>query len=148
MISPKESCVPVAVTMLCNGSGPPPGFVRRSRPVFAEWIRKYDCFPVQYHEQTEDPDMVWVWIPKEVNWAYERGDAFGKRHIIHEKRWCEARVKITGLQRGRSMWFKVELYFTVVSSIHSVMQAYPSRKLQYARLKRGNESGVLVRRVA
>ena len=148
----RQRCESVAVQILNNGSGPPPGFVRRPRPVFPEWISHYGCFPVQYHERIngsdEEIEEVWLWVPKEDNRAYERGDAYRKRHIIHERRWCEVRVKITELQRGKKIWFSVKVYFTVVSSIHSVMQAYPSRKLQYARLKKGNQSGVLVRRIA
>ena len=87
-----------------------------------------------------------MWIPSEDDRAYERGDAFRKRHIVHEKRWCEARVRITSLKRGRAMWFSVKEYFTVVSSIHSVMQSFPTRQISYSRLKKGNESGLLVRR--
>ena len=137
---------PVAVTILCNGSGPPPGFVKRPRPVFPEFVTKAPWWPVQYHEYIKDDESVWLWIPKEDNLAYERGEALRKKHIVHEKRWCESRVEITNLARGKTMWFPASVYFTVVSSIHSVLQAYPGRKIQFARLKKGKESGVLVRR--
>lgn len=156
----KALCESVAVQVLCNGNGPPPGFVRRSRPVYPEFAVHAEWWPIQYHQKIEpivrdndrysdeEIDQVWLWIPREDNLAYERGDAFRKRHIVHTKRWCESRIKITHLKRGKTIWFSVEVYFKVVSSIHSVLQAYPSRRIEYARLKRGNESGVLVRRIA
>ncbi len=134
------------VRVLSNGSGPPADFVMRPAPVYRAWIIHYHCFPIQYHQESEDEGKVWLWIPKENNRAYERGDAFRKRHIIHERRWCKARIKITFLKRGKKMWFSAKLYFTVVSSIHSVLQSYPSRRISYVRSRKGNDVGVLVRR--
>src|SRR5262249_6935942 len=99
----------------------------------------------QPHDSSND--LVWLWIPKADDQAYERRNST-RRHIIHEKRWCESRILITELQRGKSRWFPVKLYFTVVSSINSVMQSYPTRKITYARIKKGSMSGVLVKRTA
>ncbi len=114
--------------------------------MFPEFVVHAPWWTVQYHEKNGDDDTVWLWVSKDENRAYERGEAYRKRHIVHERRWCDARIKITELQRGKSYWFSIKAYFTVVSSIHSVLQAYPGRKISYERLRKGNESGVLVRR--
>lgn len=135
------------VRVLSNGDTPSPGFVRRSHHVWPEFVIHAPWWPIQEHQRiSDDSDMVILWIPKADNLAYERGEHFRKQHIVHRKRWCDARWKITALARGHTRWFPVELYFTVVSSIHSVMEAYPSRRLRYARQRRGLQQGVIVRR--
>ena len=143
-----SNSVPPEVRVLFNGDQPPRGFVMRPRPVIPEFVVHCSWWPMQYHQRIngDSDSKVWLWIPKADNLAYERGEAFRKRHIIHEKRWCDARRKITVLRRGTSYWFPIKHYFTVVSSIHSVMEAYPSRRLVYIRLKRGLQSGVRVKR--
>jgi hypothetical protein len=142
-----SNSVPPSVRVLTENETPTPGYVSRRGPVYPEFVIHASWWPVQEHQPLiDDPDMIVLWIPKADNLAYERGEAFRKRHIVHEKRWCDSRWKITALPRGKSRWFPIKEYFTVVSSIHSVMQAYPSRRLDYVRLKRGLQSGVLVRR--
>lgn len=137
----------VQVRVLKDGENPSKGFCQRRGPVYPEFVIHASWWPVQEHQPLiDDPDMIVLWIPKADNLAYERGEAFRKRHIVHEKRWCDSRRKITVLARGRSRWFPIKHYFTVVSSIHSVMEAYPSRRLVYVRLKHGLQSGVLVKR--
>ncbi len=139
-------CDSPPVRVLSNGSGPPAGFVMRPVSVYREWIIQYPHFPVQYHENCEDEGKVWLWIPREDNVAYEKGEGYRQTHIVHERRWCNSRIKVTCMKRGSKAWFSEKLVSTVVSSIHSVMQSYPSRKITYSRLRRGNESGILVRR--
>src|SRR6185369_1230913 len=116
-------------------------------PVLPIFMRHASWWPVQYHEpHHESNELVWLWIPKEDNIAYERRQSL-KAHIVHKKRWCASRIKITCLERGRYKWFPIDLYFTVVSSIHSVMQAYPSRKIVYNRVRRHGVQGVRVKRL-
>ena len=135
------------VRVLTEADEPSPGFVSRPRPVWPEFALRATWWPIQEHQSLSDESlMVILWIPKADNLAYERGDGFRQRHIVHKKRWCDARIKITSLSSGCSRWFPVKHYFTVVSSIHSVMESYPSRRLRYVRLKRGLQSGVLVKR--
>jgi len=141
-----ESVLPT-VRILSKSEEPSPGFVARNRPVWPEFVIHATWFPVQEHQPiVNDSGMVILWVRKSDNDAYERGEAYRKRHIIHERRWCDARIKITELPRGKSRWFPIKHYFTIVSSIHSVMEAYPGRRLRYVRLKRGLQSGVLVKR--
>jgi hypothetical protein len=141
-----ESVLP-HVRVLTEKDEPSPGFVARTRPVWPEFAIRASWWPVQEHQRLSDEsDMVVLWIPKADNAAYERGERFRSRHIVHAKRWCDARIKITGLARGSSRWFPIKHYFTVVSSIHSVMEAYPGRRLRYARQRRGLQQGVIVRR--
>ena len=135
------------VRVLSETDTPSAGFVRRLYAVNPDIVVHAPWWPIQEHQRiSSDSDMVILWIPKADNLAYERGEHFRKQHIVHRKRWCDARWKITALARGHSRWFPVKDYFTAVSSIHSVMQAYPSRKLSYFRIKRGTKSGVMVKR--
>ena len=142
-----SSSVLPQVRVLSETETPSRGFVCRTRPVYPEFVIHATWWPVQEHQPlVEDPMQVVLWIPKRDNDAYERGEAFRQRHIVHRKRWCDARWKITALTRGHTRWFPIKHYFTVVSSIHSVMEAYPSRRLRYARQRRGSQQGVIVRR--
>jgi hypothetical protein len=138
--------VPPQVRLLTDSDSPSPGFVARRWPVHPDFIVHASWWPVQEHQPIANSLMVVLWIPKADNLAYERGDGFRQRHIVHQKRWCDSRWKITSLERGKTRWFPIKEYFTVVSSIHSVMQAYPSRKLVYFRHKRALQLGVRVKR--
>jgi len=59
------------VRVLGRGENPSPGFVRRPRPVFPEFISHAPWFPVQEWEEDGD-GMVILWIPKADNLAYKR----------------------------------------------------------------------------
>lgn len=135
------------VRVLSENEEHSPGFVCRPFAVYPEFAIHASWWPIQEHQPiSKHSELVILWIPKSDNLAYERGDGFRQRHIVHKKRWCDARIKITSLTSGCSRWFHIKHYFTVVSSIHSVMESYPSRRLRYVRLKRGLQSGVLVKR--
>lgn len=59
--------------MLVNGDKPTRGFVKRERPVWPEFISHASWWPVQEHQLNGGDGMVYLWIPKADNAAYERG---------------------------------------------------------------------------
>ncbi len=68
------SVVSPKIRVVAHGEVIPKGWVRRSHPVWSEFVRHANWWPNQIHQLNGQEDgMVYLWIPKADNLAYERG---------------------------------------------------------------------------
>ncbi len=83
-----EPVIPHVTTIGC-GDPIPKGWVRRNHPVFPEFVRHCSWWPNQIHQRNGTPEMVYLWIPKEDNLAYERGRKRTRFCVTYRGKSCE-----------------------------------------------------------
>ncbi len=79
-----------SIRIVGHGEPIPRGYVRRPRPVWVEFVKHANWWPNQIHQRNgQEEGMVYLWIPRKDNAAYERGHKRTRFCLTYQGKSCQ-----------------------------------------------------------